>query len=1044
MNGGVKKEFLDPARKLVDEVADWLCRDAKAGGSLRLTAEGARSLDHVMVIVPTAQSGRQLRLKLAERAAANGWGGILPPRVVLPMQIIEPADASLETASTVQLRAAFLKFVGERPRRATEGGKTVLTEWTELFRPEYIADFKSHLSFLDQLNDIWRILAGGGLLMREVATDGKAAALLAAAQGDELARWRQLGEFETAFFDFLHARGLRHEVEGVHLAKTAAKPLPAAVEEVVLPALVDPVAVVYDVLRQQREALRVSVLLQAAAADADKFDDWGRPRTRAWIGDAAPVLSGIRNEDIVRTATDAGLAKKIAAEFPTAGSDLAVPSLGLCDEALFPELSAAFLNVGYELHNPERHLLSVSSLGRIVDNLITLYSSRAAEFPWEPFVALLRENDVIWPVLNGIPKDEKGFRPSRRAVLEGVDICRNAFLPRTLPASCAFDESRLKAFDRRSYTAFCQAAKSLTDLLRAAAAEDGIVSVAGFVRGMLQRIYAAHGVGNDEGDKEFRAAAQAVRDVLGQFDDETVSALGLGEGALVGLLRKTVAEAAYSLEPDSRSAIRTEGWLELAWSDADKIALAGFNEGAVPDSVTGHAFLPDSIRTALGLTSNDQRLARDTCLLKSLLDSRAGSPGSVRAYVALASNAGDIHRPSRLLFLVRPDELAARTAWLFGELPPEQALPGRGIAEGWLPALPDEAPLHGVSEKFPEGRLSASAIDTWLKCPFTYLFQYGLDMRRVEEKDELEADDFGTLIHKALEAYALEQLDRTEKGLTQLHELDDIRASFDRIMAALRRTYGERQSVNLRLQLDAAEERLKSFARIQAKWADAGWTVAARPEYDFIERPFEGEDGCDVVIKGSVDRIDFKEGVGYRIIDYKTWDSREGAWSRIVKGGLAQARHAERLKLPVLNPADEERKRQRFLSVQPFLYGKCLEKAEPQRFAGKIADYCYVILGKTEADSVVLGSADDQGEFEAVKKGKADLVSHVNLALDTARTAIRRIRGNFFWPPGPSEDWKWDVKELLTHSPDRDFRKGTAWRDAQEAKLDGLTGEVVA
>ena len=1037
-------EYLDPGRKLVDEVADWLCGDGRRPGRVR-TAEGARSLAHVTVVVPTAQSGRNLRLALARRAAVRGWGGIIPPRVVLPMQIVAPADESLATGSTVQIRAAFLAFVAERPRRGTADGRVVLKEWHDLFRAEYIADVKSHLSFLDQLNDIWRILAGGGLLMRDVAADGKAGELLAAAQGDELARWRQLAEFESAFFDFLHARGLRHEVEGIRLAKTAAKPLPDGTEEVVLPALVDPVSVLYDVLLQQRDSLAVTVLVHAAARDAGKFDEWGRPRTMAWTGDAAPALPGLRDEDIVRATSDAALAKAIAADFPPADSDLAVPSLGLCDAELFSELSAAFLNAGYELHNPERHALSASSLGRIVDNLITLYRARAKEFPWGPFAALLRENDVIWPVLDGARGDgSAGERPSRRAVLEGVDICRNAFLPRTLPESCAFDESRLKAFELKPYAAFRQAAKSLADMVRGALADAGDASPAGFVRGMLRRIYAARSVGNGEGDREFRAAAQAVRDVLRQFDDETVARLGLAEGALVGLLRKTLAEAAYSLEPDSRTAVRTEGWLELAWSPADRIALAGFNEGAVPDSVMGHAFLPDSIRTALGLTSNDQRLARDTCLLKELLDSRAGSQGAVRAYVALASNGGDIHRPSRLLFRVESGDLAARAERLFGELPPENALPGRAVAEGWLPALPDEAPPHGITEEFPEGRLSASAIDAWLKCPFTYLFQYGLDMRRVEERDELEANDFGSLVHRALETYALEQLSRTERGLAQLHEVADIRSSFARIMADLRRTFGERQSVNLRLQLDAAEARLMSFARIQAKWADEGWTVAARPEYDFIERPFEGEDGCDVVIKGSVDRIDYREGVGYRIIDYKTWDERDGAWGRIVRGGLAQARHAERLRLPVLNPGDEDRRRKRFLSVQPFLYGRCLEKADPGRFAGRIADYCYVILGKTEADTVVMGSVEDQGGFEAVRRGKTALVSLVNTALDTARTAIRRIRGDFFWPPGPSEEWKWDVKDVLTHSPDRDFRRGTAWRDAQEAKLDGLRGEAGA
>lgn len=1034
------RQFLNPRRKLVEETADWLCGTDVWPSHVRDDC-GAKSLAHVMVIVPTAQSGRSLRLALARKAAANGWGGVLPPQVVQPMQIIVPADNSLRTASTIQLRAAFLRFLAERPRRRTVEGRTVLTEWNNLFRPEFILDFASHLSFLDQLGDIWRVLAGGGLLMREVRENAAAAELLAAAEGDEVARWDELAEFETAFFDFLHARGLRHEVEGIHLARSAAQPLPESIEEVVLPGLLDPVAVVYDVLHQQRDQLKISVLIPAAPAETERFDAWGRPKTEAWIGRNSPVLTGIRDTDVVRAGTDAALAKRLAADFPPAGSACAVPSLGLCDEALYPELAAAFLNVGYELHNPERHALCVSSLGRIIDNLITLFSSHAGELPWEPFVALLRENDVIWPVLNAIPRNAEGGRPGRRAVLEGIDVCRNVFLPHALPASCAFDESRLQAFERAPCAAFCAAARSLADLIRAAHADTGGASVAGFVRGMLQRLYAGRGLGDGEGAREFRAAAEAVRDVLRQFDDETVAGLGLAEGALVGLLRKTVAEASYSLEPDSCAALRTEGWLELAWSDADRIALAGFHEGSVPDSVTGHAFLPGSLRSALGLTSNDQRLARDTCILKLLLDARAGTPGAVRAYVALTNNAGDIHRPSRLLFLVEPSRLADRARRLFGELPPEAALPGRAIAPGWLPALPEDPPPYGKSERHPEGRLSASAIDMWLKCPFTYLFQYGLGMRTVEEKDELEANDFGTLIHRALELYALEQLDRTAKGLAQLHELADIEAAFDRIMGELRLTYGARQSVNLRLQLDAAAGRLRCFARIQAKWAEEGWNIAVHPEYGFYERPFAGECDCDVAIRGSVDRIDYKEGVGYRIIDYKTWDRKGGVRGRVLGRGVAQARHAARLQLPVLNPAAEEKVRERFLSVQPFLYGRCLEKAEPERFAGRIADYCYVLLGRTAEDTVVFGSADDQGAFEAVKTGKPRLVEMAATALDTARTAIRRIRGGFFWPPGPTEEWRREVRDLLTYSPEGDFRAGTAWRDRQERMLDELGGE---
>lgn len=994
--------YLDPGRKLVEETVDWLLGSEAYASHVR-DDDGAISLAHVMVVVPTAQSARNLRLMLARKAAASGHIALIPPRVVQPMQLVLPAEDELRTASPVELKAAFLAFVREHKRE--------ISNWTRLFRAEKLADFKSHLEFLDQLNDIWRILAGGGLLMREVGESAAARELLSGALGDELERWQELAELEAAFFGFLHARGLRHEVEAVHLAKLSARPIDESISEVVLPALVDPVSVIYNVLSAQREELKTYVLIHASPADAEKFDEWGRPIPEHWTSDDAPVLASLRDTDIVRASTNAELAKHIAADFPSAKAAVATPALGLCDAELFTDLASAFLSAGYELHNPEKHALSASSLGRIVDNLIALY--RAKEILWKPFSALLRDEDVLTRVMRELSAEDAS--PGRSDVLAGMDVCRNTFFPRVFKD--AFDETRVQHFERIQFAAFVRAAKTLTSQLSRANTD----SVSSFVREMLGWVYSRRRATSTE--DEFRAAAQATRDALDRFDEAIADGFALSDSALVGILRQTLAETEYSLEPDSPSAIRTEGWLELAWSDADKIALAGFAEGAVPDSTSGHAFLPDSLREALGLSSNARRLARDTYLLAELLASRPVD--SVRAYFALADDAGDIRRPSRLLFLVPPSELAARAERLFGELPPASPLPARKIAEGWRLNLPDDPPPARVSRDCPEGRLSASAIDSWLKCPFTYLIEQRLELRRTEEKEELEANDFGTLVHLALEKYAQGELERSLRGEAQLSDETAIRKRLAEIMAELARAYGEKPAVKIRLQLDAATSRLEAFARLQAKWASEGWTIVEKPEYDFLARPFAGEEGCDLPIKGSIDRIDFKAGVGYRLIDYKTWDSAKGARSRILKGGEAEIAHAEQLGLPLVRLGAS--REARFLSVQLPLYAKCLETLDPKKFAGKIADWCYVLLGKTDADVVVMGSGE--------------LIEHWNTALDTARIAIRRMRGNVFWPPGPSEEWRWRVKGILEFSPERTL-EGTEWLKNQKRRLAALHGEA--
>lgn len=1035
-----RTEYLSRERKLVEGVADWLCARAR-----REEATGAMSLGHVLVVVPTAQSGRQLRLRLAWESERRGWGGVLPPWVVLPMQVIVPADESLRTASMLQLRAAFLEFVRERPRRERGAdGRTALKEWELLFQAEAIEDYRAHLSFLEQLNDIWRILAGRGLLMGDVGRNEAAAEVLAAACGEEVERWEQLGELEAAFFGFLHGRGLRHEAEAIHLAAGAARPLPAEVESVVLPGLADPVGVLYDVLEQQGDGVEVTVLVHAAEGDGEKFDGWGRPRIGAWTGKAAPVLDGIRNEDVVRAGTDLELAKRVAADFPGADADEAVPALGLCDEELFPELAASFLNVGHELHNPERQPVTVTALGRLAENLLALWEGREEGIGWPAFAAVLRDHDVLGVVWDALKKEAPGIGGTRMDLLRGLDICQNVFLPLVVPAGCEFDADMLQSYDRgpdKPFGKFQAAARVVLAKLDEAWKGPGAARTAGeFVRRLLEWAYGRRRLGDEEEDQEFLEAAKAVRGVLDEFEEAASGGAGLGDGALTALLRKGLSEASYTREPSSKSALRTEGWLELPWSAADKVALAGLHEGAVPDSVMGHPFLPDSLRVALGLTSNEQRLARDTYLLKSLLDARKGAgPGAVRAYVALASNQGDIRRPSRLLFLVGDEALAERAERLFGPLPAGEALPGQSIAPGWRLALPDEVPAPRRSAKNPEGVFSASAINTWLECPFTYLFSYGLDMRVTKEKKELEANDFGTLIHKAMELYAREQLERSRRGEEQLREREEIAAAFSRIMGGLRKGYGAAPSVSVRLQLDAAEGRLRSFARIQAMWAEEGWRVAEAPEFSFLARPFEGEEGCDVLVKGSVDRIDAREAGGeveYRLIDYKTWDKQANAAKRVLARGQEQVEHAGRLGLPV-TAGD---KPGRLLTVQLPLYGRCLEKTDA-KFAGRIGDYCYVILGQSDAEVCVLGSSHDQKQFAAKGTPRLVLAEHVGLALETARTAIRRIRANIFWPPGPNGNWKWDVRRILMASPEKDLA-GTDWLRKQEERLAELQGEA--
>ena len=995
----MKREFLDPTRTLVDEVVAWLLGDERHSGRV-VTVEGARSLAHLMVVVPTAQSGRSLRLALAREANRRGWGGLLPPRVVLPMQLVVPAQRKFRDASEIEIAVAFQQYV--------KVNRESLLALDLLFLKSEFDDLTARFALLDQLTDIWRILAGRGLLMGDV--EDIAGTTLDAQLGEERRRWRQLGELERGFFGYLHEHGLAYPTESVRDARTAAEIVGDEIAEIVLPALADPLRVFDEVMQQQVDRGKsVTVLLHAAPEAADRFSPWGRPLTAAWTGANRPVLSALTDGNIVTSSDGAALAEIVAGDFPAADGDGALPSLALCDDDLFGDLAGAFLKRGYMVHNPERHALANSSLGRMIDSLMALYAGD--ELRWRDFAALFRTDDVM----TALGLDVR----ARARVLEGLDLVQNACLPSVIPSGFAFpslggEDDGADDRERRNRALMREFADCARRLAAVMDERRRGVPLAEFLRAMLQWIFSARRISAGASEKEFLAALESARDFLNLFDCELLRTLAPAADEFAALARRELRGALYSLEPDTRDAIRTEGWLELAWSAAECLALAGFHEGKVPDSVVGHAFLPDRLREALGLCSNADRLARDTWLLNELFASHGG--GKIRIYVARTNARGDICRPSRLLYLCADAELPQRVERLFGNTP--LASRDRSRRVEWAMRLPDELP--------PTDHFSPSALDTYIKCPFDYLLKYGLGMRPYAEKEELGADDFGTLTHAALELYARIQIGQ---GDSQLTDENAIRRLFhEEIMPVIRARYGK-LTLNLELQFEAIEGRLDNFAKVQADWAQKGWRIRAA-ELEIGDESSDDpamkyvDSGLGFRVHGFVDRIDenINDSADKRfcVIDYKTWDEASLVGHVVTSSRKkAEIEFAQCMGFPTLTNKGGK-PNGRVLSVQLPVYAKCIASV---RSEFRNADFMlqYLVLGESEQETMFVKLEDDV----------------VACAIATAARAVKMIGANIFWPPGPGEEWKWDFAALFVSDPKLDLAD-TEWERRQQAKLKGM------
>ncbi len=951
----IERHFLDPKTPLVFAVTEWLT------SQMRVTPGGVKSLSHLLVIVPTRQAGRRLRLTLAEQT-----GGCLPPLVRLPAQVIAPAHAP---AAPVATPAETLGLLGR-----------ILLDLDLKAYPNLFPE-KGHprektfpwaLGVARQLSDLWVILQENALVMGNVAA--RIETLLSGEDLDiEVARWQDLARLEALFFDALERCG-RTPVPLARQQAVADPALPEGVESIVLPALSDAQPALYPALEKLGARAGIVVLLHADPTQDARFDAWGHPEPAQWTGSRAPVLP-LADEQITLASNSADQARLVAELFAAIPQDESPPSLGMADDTLFSELQSAFLTHGLPLHNPAAYPLAASSLGRLIQQLEQL--CRQPRFA--VLAAFLREADVMRWLEARLASEPT----SCAALLCSLDGLQNAHLPQTLDAARQFCEQ-----DR---DVNAEASPMWGTLLKALDEIRALLDPRGrphleHLTGMLQTLFAVRTLGEKApGDRELTAAAEATLSVFETLSSSLLTG-NLDESQRSLLFETLLASASYQLEPDDADALLTEGWLELPWSPAREVVITGFNEGSVPDAVVGHAFLPDQLRQGLGLTSNERRTARDTYLFQALLTSRP--PNAVRVTLERVSSRNDVRKPSRLLFLCDETTLTTRAKKLFRDAESAAAGHHRSLPDAWRLTLPVPA--------LPPGRLSATAFKSYLECPFTFYLRHILKMETCDDRmAELDATAFGNLCHDALEAFGRSDCkDETDAQVIAAYLQGEV-------WRIVRRQYGATLPAILHLQASAACKRLSFFATRQARLRADGWQIVA------TERPLSMTE-LGITIRGRADRFDYQAASDtWRIIDYKTWDriGKNDGLDRFLSSGKADIGAAVQRGLVPFTFAGKTRV---WTDLQLPLY-LLMAQAGADLPADAKVECGYFVLGETEAETVCKA-----WEFTTCRDD----------AVTAVRWVIDRVQAGIYWPPTPRAVWERDYGTLFLETPEQSVSPG--------------------
>ena len=124
------------------------------------------------------------------------------------------------------------------------------------------------------------------------------------------------------------------------------------------------------------------------------------------------------------------------------------------------------------------------------------------------------------------------------------------------------------------------------------------------------------------------------------------------------------------------------------------------------------------------------------------------------------------------------------------------------------------------------------------------------------------------MIHGALEAFAR---DETVRDSTDADGIADF--VHGRLEAFLTHTYGRHWPLPVVVAAESARNRLGAFAHTQARLRAEGWRVMMG-EISFDDLLGEGRvfrlDENGAAVAGKIDRVDFHEKLGWRILDYKT------------------------------------------------------------------------------------------------------------------------------------------------------------------------------
>ena len=896
----IRRFFLDWTKPALSQASDYLVS--------RFCKNGFLDLSNVNVVVPGARAGRILAQHLFV-AAQDADLAFLPPNIQtvgqLPESLYTPA---LPFASQVTQHLAWAKALRQTERKTLQRFLSNIPK--DKNDPRWV-----ELGILLQRQH--RELAGEGLNFKAVVERGESLSSF-----NEQDRWLALSVVQNSYLHILDDLQLwdRQTARLVAIEKHEC----ISQNEIVLVATADMSLVLRQMLDQVAD--RVTSLIFAPEELADRFDEHGCIVPLQW----QQTEIAIKDENIsyVDSITDQANAvvhhiSKIQDQY--CAEEIAI---GIPDENSVPTVEMSLQHAGLKGRWGAGRSLEASRPIRLLRCLADYL--RHQEYGY--FAEFVRQPDLRdW---------QRKHHVSSETILRELDSYHAELLPAKIHLQSLKKNGRFKKV--AELVSLIQ--NLLTGLLSKPRKPHEWTNA---ITQLLDDIYGDRLIDiNNEKERFTLSALDAIREsleMLEQIPDDLAEPVTAWETIL--MLLSQISSRRAAPEKDA-AAIEMLGWLELSLDDSPVTIITNFNEGVVPSSIDSDLFLPNNLRSELGIDDSRRLFARDVYAISTMCASKS----ELCVIAGRRRVDGDPILPSRLLFNASKDTILQRSLRFFDGNVDNVPSPRSHTIQHERHQF--HVPLPTVSTE-PIEHLRVTDFRLYLACPYRFYLQKVAKVQFSDDTNvELDGAGFGNLMHKVLENFGNSaERDSSDSEVIRL-VLNDL------LNQEVKTHFGKHVRSAVRVQVEQMRIRLDIFAQQQANRRQHGWKIfATESENSGISTQFL-VDGQPTLLTGRIDRIDRHEHTGnYCILDYKSSD----------RGDSPRAAHFTKsngwhdLQLPLYRHLAKELKLDGTVEL-----GYASLPKDPRKSGFKIADW-----------------SDEE----------------LNTADEVAKDVVRGIRAKRFWPP---------------------------------------------